>query len=112
MMKIYKNGELVVTTNTVRTFRIDPDTDVVSFGGGSASGRKGSPDWRIELDPNEVGILHHKLDQRRAKVRAAYEALTPQQRGHYGALLLTSPDQGLGAQEKLIARIKREESQS
>jgi len=87
-MKIYKNGELLVTTYPLLKFHINHDTDVVSFGGGSVTARKGSPDWRIELDHNEVGILHHELDERRAKIRKAYEALTPAQRTRCGALML------------------------
>jgi len=111
-MKIYKNGELLVTTYPLLKFHINHDTDVVSFGGGSVTARKGSPDWRIELDHNEVGILHHELDERRAKIRKAYEALTPAQRTRCGALMLgamgSSAGTGLGAQEKLIARVKAE----
>jgi hypothetical protein len=111
-MKIYKNGELLVTTNSLMTFDINHDTDVVTFQGGSVIGRKGSPTWKIELNPNEVGILHHELDRRRAKIRKAYEALTSEQQKRFSELMFgamgSDAGTGLGVQEKFIAKIKAE----
>jgi hypothetical protein len=105
-MKICKNGQLVATLTFNAT--IDRETDVVTLSGIPPRGVA----WSVELEPREIGVLHAKLDQRVAKIRAAYEALTKEQQARFGSLMAgaagSTDGAGLGVQEKLIARVKAE----
>ena len=105
-MKIFKNGQLVATLTFSAT--IDRDTDVVTLSGIPPRGVA----WSVKLEPREISVLHAKLDQRVAKIRAAREALTPKQQRRFDELIVgamgSTEGTGLGVQERFIARVKAE----